>query len=159
MAYDRAKAVFYAHKWAYGRNPRYMNFTGLGGDCTNFISQCLHAGGARMNYTPTFGWYYNSSADRAPAWTGVQYLYNFLTGNKGVGPFAEEISMADIMPGDVIQLSFRRDIFSHTLLVVKTGSRPTLNSILIATHSDDSDYRPLSTYRALARRFLRIDCR
>ena len=55
--YDREKAVAYAHKWAYGRNPAYGDFSEMGGDCTNFVSQCLHAGGAPMNYTPTFGWF------------------------------------------------------------------------------------------------------
>ena len=39
-AYDRGKAVAYAHKWAFGRNPAYYNFDKIGGDCTNFTSQC-----------------------------------------------------------------------------------------------------------------------
>lgn len=43
--YNREKAVAYAHRWAYGFNPAYGNFTDMGGDCTNFLSQCLHAGG------------------------------------------------------------------------------------------------------------------
>ena len=49
--YDRAKAVAYAHQWAYSRNPAYYDFSAIGGDCTNFVSQCLRAGGAPMNYT------------------------------------------------------------------------------------------------------------
>ena len=39
--YEREKAVQYAKKWAYGRNPEYFNFDPIGGDCTNFISQCI----------------------------------------------------------------------------------------------------------------------
>ena len=42
-ALDAEKAVRYAGKWAYGRNPAYFDFDGLGGDCTNFISQCIYA--------------------------------------------------------------------------------------------------------------------
>ncbi|HIS96851.1 MAG TPA: amidase domain-containing protein, partial [Candidatus Scatomorpha pullistercoris] len=79
LGYDRQRAVAYARRWAYSRNPLFYNFTGIGGDCTNFISQCLLAGCCVMNCTPTFGWYYRNASDRAPAWTGVQYLYNFLT--------------------------------------------------------------------------------
>jgi hypothetical protein len=56
--YDRRAAVEYAHRWAYGRNPRYYDFEKLGGDCTNFASQCLYAGSGVMNYTPQLGWYY-----------------------------------------------------------------------------------------------------
>ena len=65
--YDRGKAVAYAHKWAFGRNPAYYDFEEIGGDCTNFASQCLRAGGGVMNFTPTFGWYYVNAARRAPA--------------------------------------------------------------------------------------------
>ena len=39
--YDRAAAVLYAHRWAYGRNPAFYDYEELGGDCTNFASQCL----------------------------------------------------------------------------------------------------------------------
>ena len=79
LPYDRAAAVRYAHIWAYGRNPRYYDYEGIGGDCTNFASQCIYAGAGVMNYTPTFGWYYINANDKAPAWTGVEYLYNLLT--------------------------------------------------------------------------------
>lgn len=86
--YDRRAAFEYARMWAFRRNPRYYNFDGIGGDCTNFASQCIYAGAAVMNFTPTFGWYYIDINNRAPAWTGVEYLYNFLTDNEGEGPFA-----------------------------------------------------------------------
>lgn len=44
--YSPSKAVNYAHKWARGFSPDYANFDKKGGDCTNFVSQCLVAGGA-----------------------------------------------------------------------------------------------------------------
>jgi len=44
-AYNPSKAVAYAKKWAYGRNPNYKDYDPLGGDCANFVSQCLIAGG------------------------------------------------------------------------------------------------------------------
>lgn len=33
--YHRNLAVQYAHRWAFARNPNYLNFNGIGGDCTN----------------------------------------------------------------------------------------------------------------------------
>lgn len=159
MAYNREAAVAYAHQWAYSRNPRYLNFQGIGGDCTNFVSQCLYAGGAVMNYTKTFGWYYISSNNRAPAWTGVQYLYNFLMRkNMTKGPYGKEVDMEEIEPGDIIQLS-SGDIFHHTLFVVRAEGKKTADNILIATHSLDSDYRPLSTYDVPIMRFIKIAVR
>ena len=56
--YDRNAVVLYAHQWAYGRNPAFYDYEHLGGDCTNFASQCVFAGSGVMNFTPTFGWYY-----------------------------------------------------------------------------------------------------
>ena len=44
--YDRRAAVLYAHRWAYGRNPAFYDYEHLGGDCTNFASQCIYAGAA-----------------------------------------------------------------------------------------------------------------
>ena len=49
--YDRNNAVEYAKRWALSRNPRYYDFHGIGGDCTNFASQCIYAGAGVMNYT------------------------------------------------------------------------------------------------------------
>ncbi len=44
IPYDRNAAAEYAGYWAYRRNPRYDPFDEIGGDCTNFVSQCLFAG-------------------------------------------------------------------------------------------------------------------
>lgn len=38
LLYDREAAVAYAHRWAMGRNPAYLDFHGIGGDCTNVDS-------------------------------------------------------------------------------------------------------------------------
>jgi len=154
--YNREKAVAYAHKWAFGRNPAYYNFDKLGGDCTNFVSQCIFNGDAVMNYTPVLGWYYVSVSNRSPSWTGVEFLYKFITNNKGLGPFAEEVSIRDIEPGDFIQLKFGGDTFRHTLFVVKTGATPDVSNILVSTHTIDSDSRPLSSYSWSDIRFVHI---
>lgn len=154
IPYEREKAVAYAHKWAHGRNPRYFDFAGLGGDCANFASQCVYAGIGVMNYKPLYGWYYNSANDRTPSWSGVQYLYNFLISNQGVGPYATETDLAGMEPGDIIQIATWKPDFHHTLVVVEAGT--TAEEVLIATHSYDSDNRPLASYGARRTRCLHI---
>lgn len=155
--YDRQAAVTYAHRWAYHRNPDFYNFDELGGDCTNFASQCLYAGAGVMDYTPTFGWYYNSQYSRAPAWTGVPFFYNFLTRKKETpGPVGEEAEPAGLLPGDFAQLRFAPGPFAHNPVIVSVGSPPALDNILVAAHSEDADYRPLSTYPIQGVRFLHI---
>lgn len=152
IPYDRAAAVAYARKWAEGRNPAFYDFEQLGGDCTNFASQCIYAGARIMNYTPEMGWYYLNASERAAAWTGVEYLYNFLVHNKGVGPYARQVSRAEIQPGDIVQLGTQDGDFYHSPVI--TAVSPV---ILVAAHTDDALDRPLSSYRYETARFLHIE--
>ena len=143
---DREKAADYAFRWAYGRNPQYYDFQNIGGDCTNFASQAIFAGAGYMNYTPTYGWYYNSLSDRSPSWTGVQYLYNFLTTNKGVGPFGREVPIDMVEPGDIIQLAIDRNEYHHTPVVIGIDGTPSPDTIYLAAHSANANCRTLSSY-------------
>lgn len=155
--YDRKAAVLYAHQWAYGRNPRFYDYENIGGDCTNFASQCIYAGSGVMNFTPTYGWYYIDANRKAPAWTGVPYLYNFLTRrNRSIGPLAKPCRLEDLLPGDLIQLSFKGEGFQHSPIVVSVGYPATPENVLIAAHSYDADFRPLSTYEYRNIRMLHI---
>jgi len=156
IKYNRYRAVAYAHKWAYRRNPKYFNFDNLGGDCTNFTSQVLYAGSRVMNFTPVYGWYYKSANDRTASWTGVEYLYNFLVNNTGDGPFAEEVDVNDIDIGDVIQLSFNGSQFAHSPVVVEVGNPVNINNILIAAHSYDRDNYNITNYVWRKIRFIHI---
>ena len=99
IPYRRSLAVQYARRWALSRNPAYYNFDDLGGDCTNFASQCIYAGSGVMNYTPIYGWYYITANDRTASWTGVEYLYRFLVGNEGAGPFGRVTQLQNIRAG------------------------------------------------------------
>ena len=57
--YSRQKAIEYAYEFWNKRNPKFYNFDSLGGDCTNFVSQCVIYGGIKMDYSNN-GWYYIS---------------------------------------------------------------------------------------------------
>jgi hypothetical protein len=157
MLYDRDRAVEYAIRWAHDRNPQYYNYDNIGGDCTNFVSQCLYAGASVMNYTPVFGWFYISASNKSPSWTGVEFLRDFLVRKTGgPGPFAVEAGMGDMMPGDIIQLSFNGVRFQHSLFVVETGAPENLWDILIASHTDDQLFTSLGTYEWAKIRYLHI---
>lgn len=104
-----------------------------------------------MNYTPVTGWYYNSSSDRSPSWTGVQYLYNFLTGNKSVGPYAAATDAAGAVPGDIVQLGNQNGYYHSPVIVAVEGGR-----IYVAAHTYDAYMRPLDTYIYQKSRFLHI---
>lgn len=152
IPYNRDAAVAYARRWAMSRNPAYYDFENIGGDCTNYASQCIYAGARVMNFTPVTGWYYRSVGNRAAAWTGVEYLYRFLTNNRSVGPYAHEVSPQEIRPGDIVQLGRGTGDFYHSPVV--TAVTP---EILVSAHTYDALDRPLSSYTYATARFLHID--
>ena len=156
-AYDRAAAVEYAHRWAYFRNPDYYDFQNIGGDCTNFASQCIYAGSGVMNYTPIYGWYYRTPTDPSSSWTAVQYLYYYLKPYGGPGPFGEETDINAMEEGDIVQIATLRDQFHHTPVIVRIDGRPTLDTIYVAAHTGDVDCRPLSSYPLRMVRFIHIE--
>ena len=138
--YRRDIAIEYAMRWALVRNPSYYDFSEIGGDCTNFVSQCVFAGSGTMN--PALdGWYYYSLNQRSPSWTGVEFFCRFMVQNRGIGPFAVFVPRSQLQPGDVIQLGNELGYY-HSLFVMES----TPEHILVAAHTQDALWRPLSTY-------------
>ena len=137
--YNPLLAVEYAKNWAFDYNPQYYNFSALGGDCTNFISQCLYAGGIKMNFS-TQGWFYRSLNDRAPAWTGVNEFWNFGTSNTSVGLKLNQCSFSSLKVGDIVQL-YNGQRFYHTLLVVNVE-----NGVKVSAHDYNAFDIPLTSY-------------
>lgn len=152
IGYDRAAAVEYARRWAYDRNQKYMDFEHMGGDCTNFASQCVYAGCNVMNYTPTLGWYYINASNRTPSWTGVPYFYSFLVTNKEQGPYARQTAKEFIEIGDIVQLGNADGEFYHSPVVCSVHD----GEIFVAAHTFDTYMRPLSSYLYQNIRYLNI---
>lgn len=157
IVYNREKVIEYAKKWAYDRNPQYYDFDNVGGDCTSFASQCIYAGAKIMNYSKQNGWYYISGNNKSPSWSGVEFLYNFLTQNKSVGPYGYEVEQDKIELGDIAQLSFDGNKFSHSLVIVKIQDKTDLNQIFISSHTFDSFNKRISEYNFEKIRFIHID--
>ena len=142
--FNRNISVEYAREWAYKRNPRYYDFDKLGGDCTNFVSQCLHAGGIEMNYS-SLGWYYTNLNSRAPAWTGVNEFWNFGINNTGKGVRFDQCAINDLEIADFIQL-YNGTRFYHNLLVTKVEKVLGSKVIYVSAHDFNAFNRPLSNY-------------
>ncbi|MEW8957394.1 amidase domain-containing protein [Clostridium sp.] len=154
--YDRLKAISYADTysgvpWATGKktnkyNTKYKNFTGVGGNCTNYVSQCLgdsEAGNLKQDGT----WYciykgYNG-AETSASWSNADAFKNYLLySGKGKlikkGDFKEVIKPLSDSPngaigklalGDVIAYDKGNDI-DHTAIVTAFDSHgyPLINS-------------------------------
>jgi hypothetical protein len=115
--YRRLEAVKYAERWWNSYNPAYRSFEN---DCTNYISQCLHAGGAPMRGYPnrSKGWWCQNN-NWSYSWTVANALRWYLSGSKQ-GLRGEEMNSADqLRPGDVICYDFDGDgHWQHTTMVV-----------------------------------------
>lgn len=85
---ERAAAIEYANRWALSRNPDYEDLGDA--DCTNFVSQCLRAGGFKdegdggvpqMHRDDNGRWYYDddtAKVDKSYTWGGAPNLHEYL---------------------------------------------------------------------------------
>ncbi|MFH5187162.1 amidase domain-containing protein [Paenibacillus sp. TAB 01] len=161
--YDRQKAVDYAELWWDKANPAYIEFDV---DCSNFISQCLFAGGAPMNYTGkrASGWWYkgrfNGQEHWSFSWAVAQALQWFLTASR-TGLRAEEVQSADQLElGDVISYDWDGDgRFQHsTIVTAKDGNgMPLVDAHTTPSHHRYWSYRDSVAWTEKTRyRFLHI---
>ncbi|WP_030205337.1 amidase domain-containing protein [Streptomyces bikiniensis] len=117
--YDYKAMAAYAEKYWSKYNPAYPNFNGAGagGDCTNFVSQSLKAGGWKhvpgyvYDYTRWFG-----TADiQSHSFIGVNEWSWFAQNSKRTTSLAN-VYQLDV--GDVLQVDFNKDgSKDHTMIV------------------------------------------
>ena len=120
LSYNPSNALYYAsqHCSASSYNPSYNNYKGRGGDCANFVSQCLMAGG--LDISNCYG------RDDKGSITSVGNLKSCLTQK---GWRSSSIKPANFQAGYV--------------LFLKNGEHPLLasyvsgNSIRVYAHTND----------------------
>ncbi len=135
--YNRSAAVAYAHTWWNRANPAFPHFPV---DCTNFISQCLLAGGAKMAGYPnrSSGWWLRGGT-WSFSWSVAHSLRWFLETSKQ-GLRAKRVhSPAELKPGDVIFYDFKGDgrVDHSTIVTSMRGGIPHVNA-----HTSNSVNRP-----------------
>lgn len=128
MTYDRKAAVQYALAYALNPNPSYIYFEG--NDCSNFISQCLRAGGAKNDFNKTHPWwYYGGKA--SICWSVAASLYWYIrtrSVRNAFGIKAKTFYLTDydsysrkiqgkIMLGDLIQYRNTKGIIQHSAII------------------------------------------
>ncbi|CAG8592959.1 39395_t:CDS:2 [Gigaspora margarita] len=112
-SYNRQNAVNYAGQYCSSPNPKYTNYDKKGGDCTNFASQVLNAGGIPVD---------NEWKPDSVPWIRVSAFYDYLIKHN----LAKECQLNELRPGDFIQ--YHTSDWHHTVVVVKSGADPTVDS-------------------------------
>ncbi|WP_040204330.1 amidase domain-containing protein [Neobacillus jeddahensis] len=152
--YDRLKAVQYAERWWNSYNPAYKKFEV---DCTNFISQCLHTGGAPMRGYPNrgSGWWLQKN-NWSYSWAVAHSLRLYLSNSKS-GLRAKELNSPEqLLLGDVICYDFEGDgRFNHNTIVTgkDANGMPLVNAhtynsrMRYWAYEDSSAYTPRIKYK------------
>jgi hypothetical protein len=140
-SYDRERAVAYAHRYWDSANPAYPRFND---DCTNFISQCLHAGGIPMLFAKekTRGWWMRGgkAGTWSFSWSVAHSLYLLLKSGKAPMYAEQKHAAEELLPGDVICYDFNGDgRFQHNTIVV---AKDEFNMPLVNAHTSNSQLRP-----------------
>lgn len=150
--YNRQAAVNYANQWWDGRNPAFPAFDV---DCTNYVSQCLLAGGAPMWGYPNRerGWWIRGG-NWSFSWSVSHSLRWYLAGSKKGLTAVQVRSAAELDIGDVILYDFQGDgRYDHsTIVTAKDGDEPLVNAHTYNVqhrhwaYKDSYAYSPNATY-------------
>jgi hypothetical protein len=155
--YNRTNAVNYAI--AHWNNPdsRYPDYSvaPYNGDCTNFVSQCLEAGGwtqtSKVNgRASVLSWYHDQGYTSAPSvekrstsWTEAKSLNAFFMNSS-------RVVQASYLPtslalGDIIQLKNNTSGIHHSMIVT---SKPIINNVqhVRVTFRNGGGYQPKTDY-------------
>lgn len=135
--YDRHRAVQYAERWWNSYNPAYRTFDV---DCTNYVSQCLFAGGAPMRGAPIRerGWWYGKDS-WSFSWAVAHSMRWYLSGSTQGLRGEEKESPEELIPGDVICYDFSGDgRWDHNTIVV---AKDAYGMPLVNAHTDNSRNR------------------
>lgn len=137
FSYDRRAAVQYAERWWNSYNPDYRKFDV---DCTNYVSQCLRAGGAPMRGAPnrSNGWWYGNDS-WSYSWAVSHSLRWYLSGSTQGLKGTEVHTPEQLLPGDVICYDFQGDgRWDHSTIVVAKDAE---DMPLVNAHTDNSRMR------------------
>ncbi len=165
--YNRAKAKEYIDTYWKNYNPVYPTFHGGGGDCANFVSQVLYAGGMKWvddgnpsHYTWFTNWYCkpgatNRDGDRriTLSWkvaaafrrhwvkrSARQILIKYKDAINSMEKLSRELYI-----GDPVQFCYANGVAYHTLIVTGFAWDKVagVNDIVLASHTIDSNKRSL----------------
>ncbi|MDX3580321.1 amidase domain-containing protein [Streptomyces europaeiscabiei] len=137
-AYNYNAMATYTEKYWKNYNSAYRKYNSAGGDCTNYLSQGLLAGGWKQISTVTpeeyDTWYYASNGT-ADAWIGVNEWSWFTQTAKRTTALANVYQM-DI--GDVLQVDFNKDgDKDHSMMTTYRSS----SGVPYLTYHDADTYR------------------
>lgn len=158
--YSPSKVTAYTDKYWNSHNSAYPNFESMGGDCANFVSQALYAGGKSMKGTDASdfsNWFCRTNSTSqlskvSSTWRGADAFGHYWMSNaKGYKKFgASYFSSADSFKtvynygavGDAISVLNSNGRPYHTLII----SYKEDGKLKFASHTDNHKWKSLYKY-------------
>lgn len=166
--YDRTKALEYANKYVNIRNNNWSSYDIYGGNCQNYASQIINAGGIPMDNLGSIGMQWKHYSDsineeeiesgRSYSWTGVEEFYEYAKYNKGYGLVAKtNANYYSALEGDIAQVGYN-DTYRHTTVVVGKvlDDNNNILDLIINSNSIDLENYPLQGYVYPNKRIIKI---
>lgn len=155
-AYDRQAAAAYADRYVDERNDAWPDYAGSGGNCQNFASQVLLAGGIPMDIYGDAVWkWYSDEVSNSPgaqgrssSWTGVNQFVEYAAANTGYGLVAEtEAPYFSGEPGDLLHMGIDGD-WGHTVVIASavTNGQGEVVDYLVDSNTGNLRNYPASLY-------------
>ncbi len=156
IPYDREAAASYGASFVGQRNADWWDYSRQGGNCQNFVSQCLYAGGIPMDTRgdAVWKWYGEGVNEReedrgcSASWINVDAFYQYVRENEGYGLAARtDGSYWEGNVGDVILMGPAHDL-NHSVLISKVVQNAQGRTVDYLIHSNTSDVKdfPVSAY-------------
>jgi hypothetical protein len=154
-SYSYSDAVFYAEKYYKNYNSNYSDWNSAGGDCANFISQCLYAGGKSMAGTPGTkvaaenfaNWFSKGTTQNvknvSSTWRGADAFRNYWQSNAtSYKKFTsvDNSSFSYGYNGDAVSLLNSNGRAYHTMIIVGYSSP----DFILAAHTGSTKSAKLS---------------
>ena len=155
-AYDRQAAAAYADRYVDERNDAWPDYAGSGGNCQNFASQVLLAGGIPMDIYGDAVWkWYSDEVSNSPgaqgrssSWTGVNQFVEYAAANTGYSLVAEtEAPYFSGEPGDLLHMGIDGD-WGHTVVIASavTNGQGEVVDYLVDSNTGNLRNYPASLY-------------
>ena len=152
--YDREKAIAYMMKWIATRNPDWFAYDDYGGNCMNFASQVLYAGGIHQ----TGQWYWRGAWNCSNSWVNVGSFTDYAKSASSQQLYCS--TNANYYTGDVgdLVLIGIQDPESHATIisdVIRDEQGRTVDYLLSCNTTNLKNF-PASAYHYTNQRLIRI---
>lgn len=157
-AYDRQAAEAYMRQYDHQRSGAWYAYDDVGGNCMNFGSQVLLAGGIPMEEQGSDKWYWYGQNSLDLSWINVGKFYSYARNNRGYGLVADtEANYYTGEVGDILILGPDGG-HNHTTVIsgiVRDAAGQTVDYLLCSNTTNYTDF-PAGAYYYTSHRLVKI---